>query len=372
MNTHRSRRTGLDRLVSALRQVSKYSLSGALLALTGCVPSPNLISVSPDGRFVVVPVNQAGTAVMLKDASSIIRIDLKTNDVQVIGPNRNGAFWMNVSSDVIAYGLLGDELSVMIHAGNETPVAIKNAVFPNLSSDGKFVAYSISTSNDGTLTADSRLMKHDVKTGKAIDLKLPGTAPEFSPDGKRLLFVTSDASGVTSVEIADSDGGNRKKISVIEADLPNIFKPRWIDNNTLLYRAKTKDTGDDAELFFATIDGKTEQVTANDIEDVTPIAAGKDRIVWRELAVGSTPQHGDDVLPLWVSEKKNGKWTSRELGIKALAIAMVGDDLIYASAAENEGFSLRRCNLSKPQESTDVLALIKEKVKDLPASTGGK
>lgn len=371
MNTLRPRRTGLDRLVTALRQISKYSLSGALLALTGCVPSPNLISVSPDGRYVVVPVNQAGTAVMLKDASSIIRIDLKTNDVQVIGPNRNGAFWMNVSSDVIAYGLLGDDTSVMIHAGNETPVAIKNAIFPTLSHDGKFVVYSVGSS-DGTLTEGSKLMKHDVKTGKAIDLKLPGTAPEFSPDGKRLLFVTADASGVTSVEIADSDGSNRKKISTIEADLPNIFKPRWVDSNTLLYRAKTKDTGNDAELFFATLDGKTEQVTANDVEDVTPIAAGKDRIVWRELAVGSTPQNGDDVLPLWVSEKKDGKWTSRELGIKAVAIAMVGDDLIYAGVVENEGVSLRRCKISKPEESTDMLALIKEKVKDLPASTGGR
>ena len=372
MKTHRSRRTGLDRLVTALRQIGKYSLSGALIALTGCVPSPNLISVSADGRYLVVPVNQAGTAVMLKDASSIIRIDLKTNDVQVIGPNRNGAFWMNVSSDVIAYGLLGDQMSVMIHAGNETPVAIKDAIFPTLSSDGTSVVYSISGSNDGTLTVDSKLMKHDVKTGKTIDLKLPGTAPEFSPDGKRLLFVTTDASGATSVEIADSDGGNRKKISNIEADLPNIFKPRWIDNNTLLYRAKTKDTGDDAELFFATLDGKTEQVTANDVEDVTPIAAGKDRIVWRELAVGSTPQNGDDELPLWVSEKKDGKWSSRPLDIKAVAIAMVGDDLIYAGVLPNEGVSLRRCKISKPLESTDMLALIKEKVKDLPASTGGR
>jgi len=372
MSKRRPYRTGLDRLITTLRKLSKYSLSGALVALAGCVPSPNLVGVSPDGRYIVLPVNQLGVVVAPNDASSIIRMDLKTNDVQVIGPNQKGVFWMSIAGDAIAHCADGgDGLSIVLHHGLEAPVTIKNAMLPTLSPDGASMVY-VAADQQNQRTASGKLMKRDVKTGKTTDLKLEGTAPEFSPDGKRLLYVAITNTG-GALHVTDADGGNSKKISDIVTDLPEIFRPRWAGADAVLYRAKTKDTGDDAELFIATLDGKTEQVTVNDIEDITPIYAGKDRIIWRELAAGKNLDQGDDMLPLSISEKKDGKWQTRALGINALTISVVGDDLFFVLMDEDaKQIKLMRCPIAQPDKQTDVTAVIKSKVNSLPATTAGR
>lgn len=372
MSKRRPYRTGLDRLITTLRNISKYSLSGALVALAGCVPSPNLVGVSPDGRYIVLPVNQLGVAVAPNDASSIVRIDLKTNDVQVIGPNQAGVFWMSIAGDSIAHCVdSGEGIAIVVHRGLEAPVTIKQAMLPTLSPDGASLVY-VAANELNPRVATGNLMKRDLKTGKTTDLKLEGTAPEFSPDGKKLLYVVSGDTG-GALHVADADGGNVKKISNIETDLPQIFRPRWVGNDAMLFRAKTKDTGDDAELFISTIDGKIERVTDNEVEDITPIYAGKDRIIWRELPVGKTLDQGDDVLPLSISEKKDGKWQTRSLGITALTVSVVGDDLFFVSFDRQvESIKLMRCPIAEPDKQTDVTAMIKTKVTTLPPTKGGQ
>lgn len=52
---------------AGLWQAGKYSLGPVMVALAGCTGRPNMMAVSRDGRYVVVPINERGVAAPRKE-----------------------------------------------------------------------------------------------------------------------------------------------------------------------------------------------------------------------------------------------------------------------------------------------------------------
>ena len=108
---------------------------------------------------------------------------------------------------------------------------------PQLSADGKTVAFSRTTTDvkSGKRNADIWAVAAD---GSGSPKELIGgdkseSTPRYSPDGRRLAFISS-RDGAPQVYVADADGSNAKKITNLPMGVepPLVFSP---DGNRLAF-----------------------------------------------------------------------------------------------------------------------------------------
>lgn len=359
-----------DKILRGMWTAGKYSLPSVALALSGCVPSPNVVSVSPDGRYVVVPMNQGGVTSHLGQPSRIVLFDTKTGKVEPLGETvKAGLYWVDAAAGVAVYAAIpaqgGGSPSAFVVQDGKT-MTIKDAIFPTLSDDGRQVVY---VGRPNTQEVYGRLMRRDLNTGKTHDLHIEGAMPDISPDGKRVLFVTK-ADDKWRAAVAAIDGSDVRRIAEIDSDAARNVFPRWIDNESFLFRTTSKQTGADSELFIADLMGNVERVTDNDVVDVFPQTAGRDRVLYLAKDVGA---EGGRLAAeeMWISEKRDGKWTDRKLGIRAYSFRVMGDDILYLVPKGKNTCELFRAPLDDPKKSTNLSQLLREKVKDLPAAPQG-
>jgi Tol biopolymer transport system component/DNA-binding winged helix-turn-helix (wHTH) protein len=122
-----------------------------------------------------------------------------------------------------------------------------------------------------------------------------GPAPQFSPDGKKLAFM-SDRSGTMEIWVADADGKNAKQLTAIG----NAGTPRWSpDSKAIVFDANRKNG---PSIYIATIEGgEVRLLTPDDFENRCPswsrdgkwIYFASHRTgrfeVWKTPAAGGTP-----------------------------------------------------------------------------------
>src|SRR5437868_12853337 len=109
----------------------------------------------------------------------------------------------------------------------EDYIALKAVSDPQLSPDGKWVAYSVSTPSLADNRNVSRIWVVEVATGRGRQLTGgPGSdrQPRWSPDGKTLAFVSTRDSGA-QVWVLPIAGGDARKISGV-AD--GVSDPLWL------------------------------------------------------------------------------------------------------------------------------------------------
>src|SRR3989441_12935950 len=113
-------------------------------------------------------------------------------------------------------------------------IALKSVSDPQLSPDGKWVAYTVSTPSLQDNRKVSRVWVVEVATGKSRQLTGgPGSdrQPRWSPDGKTLAFVSTRDSGA-QVWVLPIGGGDARKVSHL-AD--GVSDPLWLaDGSGLL------------------------------------------------------------------------------------------------------------------------------------------
>ena len=105
------------------------------------------------------------------------------------------------------------------------PVGQGGAYFPALSRDGRRLAYTQADTN-------TNIWRYEVPRSKgqsAPPTKLIASAgdnfdPQFSPDGKRIVFV-SDRSGSREIWVCDSDGSNPRQLTFFGG--PHVGVPFW-------------------------------------------------------------------------------------------------------------------------------------------------
>ncbi|HVG19485.1 MAG TPA: S9 family peptidase [Blastocatellia bacterium] len=111
---------------------------------------------------------------------------------------------------------------------------------PQLSPDGRWIAYTIADTDKAANKRITQIYLTSVEGGEARQLtneKQSSTSPRWSPDGKRLAFVSA-RDGESQIWVMDVEGGGVKKISGIStgADGP-VWSPdgRWIAFTSEVY-----------------------------------------------------------------------------------------------------------------------------------------
>ena len=366
MSIRRAKLTRIERLLRGLGLAGRYGSPAVVAAMLGCVPEMQQISISPDGRYVVVAAGSNGAFVPYFDSSSgqgtmphLVVLDLKESAVAASVALSKPAFWLsNVGQTAVFLSDEGEKAVVVLHTGEGKTHRIEDATLPSLSHDGKRLVYSKSPGSTSNMTGD--LMLYDIATDKTTDLKAKGGYGQISPDGKRVLFAQRDAESDDAkwtLAVINIDGSGRKEISKIDPETGKLFVPRWVDDGSVIYRTRTEKSPGDGELFVSDLSGKVEQITDTDEDDVNPQVIGAGRIVYGRQATGE----GDKGLKhaeVWVAEKKAGKWEHRALGIKAFAFAASGDRLI--AVGDNEG-KIVEASIADPSKTRDLSALIAKK-----------
>ncbi len=115
--------------------------------------------------------------------------------------------------------------------GFEDFIALKSVSDPQLSPDGKWVAYTVTTPSLQDNRGVSRIWVADVTTGRTRQLTGgPGSdrQPRWSPDGKTLAFIATRDSGA-QVWLLPIGGGDARKLS----HLPDgASDPIWLPNGS--------------------------------------------------------------------------------------------------------------------------------------------
>src|SRR2546430_9981485 len=106
-------------------------------------------------------------------------------------------------------------------------IALKAVSDPQLSPDGKWVAYTVSTPSLQDNRNVSRVWVAEVATGKSRQLTGgPGSdrQPRWSPDGKTLAFISTREGGA-QVWLLPVAGGDARKVSSLAAGASD---PLWM------------------------------------------------------------------------------------------------------------------------------------------------
>lgn len=126
--------------------------------------------------------------------------------------------------------------AALISAQNHRPMTIDDLLSvvrvaePDLSADGRQVAFTRTTTSldTGRRNADIWAVAADGSTGpkSVIATDAAETTPVWSPDGRRLAFL-SNRDGPAQLYVADADGGNVKQITALSAGAqgPIVYAP---------------------------------------------------------------------------------------------------------------------------------------------------
>src|SRR5260370_16989954 len=115
----------------------------------------------------------------------------------------------------------------------EDYIALKSVSDPQLSPDGKWVAYTVSTPSLQDNRNVARVWVAEVATGKSRQLTGgPGSdrQPRWSPDRKTLAFISTREGGA-QVWLLPVAGGDARKVSGLPAGAPDpVWRPdgKWL------------------------------------------------------------------------------------------------------------------------------------------------
>jgi Tol biopolymer transport system component/tRNA A-37 threonylcarbamoyl transferase component Bud32 len=248
------------------------------LTSSGTQPEDYLPRFSPDGKTVAFGrYSHSGTAVDI----FLVRIAggepkrLTFDNSPIYGldwtPDGN---YIVFSSDRL--GNSGRLWKIRASGGEPEPLSMGQggATWPSLSHDGFRLAYSQADTNINIWRYDvPRTTGRSAPPAKLIASTTEESAPQFSPDGKRIAF-QSTRSGNPEIWVCDSDGSNLRQLTFSSRW---AFNPQWSpDGHEIALESSLEDY---PAIYVVSVEG------------------GRPR----RLTTGAST----DALPTW---SKNGKW----------------------------------------------------------------
>jgi Tol biopolymer transport system component len=146
-----------------------------------------------------------------------------------------------------------------------------DASWPSISRNGK-LAYQHDTRNWDILRAE--IAAGPAGSNNRLGLPTPvldstriETAPAWSPDGKKIAFV-SDRSGYVELWICDADGSNSLKLTALEG--PRVISVHWSsDNERLIFSALTGPNGNPEGYIISATGGPPKRISTPDHRSIT-------------------------------------------------------------------------------------------------------
>lgn len=223
--------------VDELWQIFSLDLSsGARTRLTRSPADDNYPSASPDGSWIVFESTRDGSkAVWLMRADGTGAERLTDAGRDCTAPN-----WGSGGSSIL-YNCpqSGREQIFVLELNPRRERMITNSFWPSIlpavPPDGSAIAFTRSK-----LGWDVYRMNPDGSGATALTSEGGNCRPDWSPDGKRIAFVSDVADGKGDVWTMDADGGN--KVRVTAGDDSYDYNPAWSPDGQWIVYETTKGT----------------------------------------------------------------------------------------------------------------------------------
>jgi len=190
-----------------------------------------------------------------------------------------------------------------------------------------------------------------------IDSSRADVAPEFSPDGKRLAWV-SDRSGTMEIWVSAPDGSN--PIQVTKFRGRGVGGPNWSPDANFIASACRDLSGNGSTLYLIKPDGGgVEPITAGHSLDVVPTWSNDGRFIYftstrsGSQALWKMPIHGGSAVrisdgPEWLArESADGKWlysirrsSAAKFDLARRSLRGTASDEILAPVANSRSYAM--------------------------------
>ncbi|TAH54170.1 MAG: hypothetical protein EYC68_00150 [Chloroflexota bacterium] len=235
-------------------------ISGEFLTLEGSNAAMQVAQAPPTPTPGPTPVPRPTRAPNIASGGSIL-----------ISSNRNGAY------DIFSIGENGVERRQLTHTGN--------ALGARYSPDGERIVFYRTVSTSPNNVNHIFVMDFDGNSVTDLSARSGGgfsdSAPDWSPDGKRIVFVRTPRAGAPELWTMNASGGNAKMLLKLSAasGVANEFSPapHWSpDGGRVAFaavpRVKTAGAPLYPSIFVVNADGSDErQLTDNDLININPI-----------------------------------------------------------------------------------------------------
>ena len=208
--------------------------SGDRIRLTRAQADDITPSVSPDGSQIVFQSSRSGSAdiwLMGADGSGVER--LTAAGLECFDPcwGGGGSFILYSSRRSGRENIFAMDLRT--RRERQLTDSFWSSILPSISFDGSAIVFA-----RNKLGWDVYRMEADGSDVKALTSKGGNCRPDWSPDGKRIAYVSDVADGKGDVWIMDADGGN--KVRVTPGDDSYDYNPAWSpDGLWIVYETAT-------------------------------------------------------------------------------------------------------------------------------------
>lgn len=302
------------------------------------VISPNGTKIafirSPEGsvRDVYVMDAQGGEARRLTfDRRLVVGVTWTADSRDVVfSSNREGEFalWkVPVSGGTVQRVTVGDD----------------NSYSPAISRQGNLLAYSHGNGRWDIIRVDLRSSARKVLTDQLLSSNEQDSAPQFSPDGKRIAF-QSWRSGSQEIWTCSADGSDPAQLTSFGGALTG--SPRWSpDGHQIAFDSRPDGH---AHIYLTSPDGGTPRpITRGESNDIVPswspdggtIYFGSNRSgtyqIWKILLAGGTPQRVTSQGGMIAQVSPDGQWIyyskPQTSGLWRIPMAGGGEQRVLAS-----------------------------------------
>jgi Tol biopolymer transport system component/TolB-like protein len=251
----------------SLEDGQKQELTSPAGASPG-TPEDNAPAFSPDGKILafirsrglvtqdiyLTPVDGGKPRRLTTDERQIHSLAWTADGSQIVfSSNRGGGFSL---------------WRVAVSGGTPERVAVagQNVYSPAISLRGNRLAYNVSFADSNIWRIDRRAANRQSSPTRLIASTRQDHSPQFSPDGKRIVFV-SDRSGNEEIWVCESDGSHLAQLTF--SDSATSGTPRWSpDGQQIVFDARPAGNSD--IYVMSDQGGKPRPLTLEPSHDVIP------------------------------------------------------------------------------------------------------
>jgi Tol biopolymer transport system component len=256
--------------------------AGSLQQLTIKGPDEFPASLSPDFQWLLMDVvdsegHKAIYKLNLKNQSKVIMTTKSSNSTGGVWvPDMSGIIF---STDRSGNNVIAQSLGVSGEVGARfiTTPSLGNALFPDITSDGKDIAFSLFSS------IDNNQINIIDSSGTNLRVFGPGWSPQFSPDNREICFVQKVGN---DIHIFTMNAGNGANLTQLTSGNSQDLGPTWSpDGKKIAFSSNS--SGKHRHLFIINSTGQNVIQLTDGNFDVRNSKWGKDGYIYFAANAGN-------------------------------------------------------------------------------------